>query len=579
MHPASRFLALTVTSIAASALIGACGNGTTTDAPAPPSQAAPADQAPAPTLDAWFHEEAAPRGVIARHRSGHRDRYFMPESTVGGAAMLDMDGDGFLDLYLVQSGSLIDTGEEQPRNQLYRNRGDGTFEDVSGGSGADDSGYGCGVATGDYDNDGDVDLYVTNVGPNVLLRNDGGDRFTDVTTAAGVGHAGFGTSAVFVDYDSDGDLDLFALNYLVWTVEMERECRNELGELEYCHPGAYNAPAMDVLYRNNGDGTFTDATLDAGMSAAFGTGLGLACGDFSGDGLIDIFVANDGIKDQLWVNLGDGRFEERGMLAGCAIDLAGQAKAGMGVTVNDIDDDGDLDLMVCNLVRESDSYFVNNGGFFVDATAAAGLAGRSRMYTRFGMAWVDFDNDGYLDLYQANGRVARQSFAFSADDPYAEPNLLMSGTPGGRFSEVEPMGGTVEACVATSRAAVFGDIDNDGGIDILVVNRDGPAHLLHNLAGQRGHWIMFRVVDEHHRDAVGATLRVRVGPRTLHRDVRSAYSYCAANDPRVHIGLGEQRSVDEVVVRWPDGSLERFGPFESDRIVELKCGSGEPHSQ
>jgi hypothetical protein len=401
-----------------------------------------------------------------------------------------------------------------------------------------------------------------------------------VTAPAGVGDDGFGSSAVFVDYDRDGDLDLFVLNYLVWSAQTERECLNKLGQLDYCAPAAYNAPAIDVLYRNDGDGTFTDVTRDAGLGDVAGTGLGVVCGDFDGDGLPDLFVANDGMPDRLWFNLGDGRFEDRAMMAGCAIDLEGKAKAGMGVTAADIDDDGDLDLIVGNLARESDSFFRNEGSYFADATVVAGLAAVSRPFTRFGMAWVDLNNDGRLDLYQANGRVARRGDTVPGDDPYAETNLLFEGVGGGVFSEVLPRGGTSAPLVATSRAAAFGDLDNDGGVDIVVLNRDTPPHLLRNVVPDRGHWIELRILETHGGDAIGATVRLALDDRTMTRDVRTAYSYCAANDPRVHFGLGTHDAVDGVVVQWADGSREAFGPFAADRVVTLRRSThqiGRPH--
>ena len=246
-------------------------------------------------------------GLDFRHDSGHRNRYLMPEIMSGGAALFDMDGDGDLDAYLVQSGLVEGPAEDRPPNQLFSNRGDGTFQDVTTGSGADDRGYGMGVATGDYDGDGDLDLYVTNVGPNVLLRNDGDGHFTDVTQTAFVGDPGFSASATFVDHDADGDLDLFVTNYLNWSVETELECiLLSTGRLDYCSPQRYGAPTPDTLYRNNGDGTFTDVSKEAGIADGLGTGLGVVAGDFTGDGLVDIFVANDGMMDRLWVNDGTG---------------------------------------------------------------------------------------------------------------------------------------------------------------------------------------------------------------------------------------------------------------------------------
>ncbi len=537
----------------------------------PPSPPAPV---PAGQERPWFVEAAQERGLRFRHDAGDTQRYFMPEIMVGGGALFDMDADGDLDAYLVQSGSLLEPASRRPGNRLYRNRGDGTFEDVTEESGTGDRGYGCGVATGDYDGDGDVDLYVTNVGPNVLLANDGTGRFTDVTDQAGVGDAGWGASAVFFDYDRDGDLDLFVCNYLIWSVETKVDCQSKfLDGLDYCGPQAIDRPMIDVLYRNNGDLTFTDVTGPAGLGNTRGTGLGVVVGDFDGDGWEDLFVANDGWEDRLWINQGDGRFEERALLAGCAVDENGIAKAGMGVTATDLDDDGDLDVMVCNLSGETDSVFRNQGGYFADTTALVGIAPVSQPFTRFGVGWVDFDNDGCVDLYQANGRVKRHEKLF-AEDVYAEPNLLFRGRADGTFGLVDPRGGTSADLIATSRAAVFGDVDNDGGIDVLVVNKDAEAHLLMNVVEPRGHWLLVRIVDERGRDAIGARLTLTVGERRITRSVRTTYSYLAANDPRIHLGLGEQPRAGGVIVRWVDGALESFGDLEADRVVTLRRGAG-----
>ncbi|OLC76205.1 MAG: hypothetical protein AUH72_19335 [Acidobacteria bacterium 13_1_40CM_4_65_8] len=508
-----------------------------------------------------------------------------------------MDGDGDLDLYLLQSGSLFDRSASGG-HQLFRNRGDGTFENVTRGSGADVRGYGMGVAAGDFDNDGHVDLYITNFGPNVLLKNDGRGHFSDVTAKAGVAGGswlanrssrgnrtgplsplrgyggqpsppiaseGWSTSAAFLDYDGDGWLDLFVVRYLDWRQSAEVECFSLTGVPDYCSPRTYDLPTSSTLYHNNGDGTFSDVSERAGLREAVGNGLGVVAGDFNGDGRVDLFVANDGTPNHLWLNQGNGRFREAGLLAGCAVDEDGRPKAGMGVHAADTDDDGRLDLLVVNLDGESDSFYRNRGAFFSDDTAAA--------FTRFGMALLDFDNDGYLDLYEANGRVGRQSAMFS-DDPYAEPNLLFRGAAGPRFDEAKPRGGTRTLLVGTSRGAAFGDVDSDGGIDVVVVNRDGRPYLLHNVVKARGHWLLFRVVDAHGRDALGAELTMSVGSRSIRRDVRAAYSYLASNDPRVHVGLGKETRVRGVTVRWPDGAYERFGDFAADEIVVLRRGGG-----
>lgn len=523
----------------------------------------------------WFEDIAERAGINFVHRSGHTDKFLLPEIMGGGVALFDMDNDGYLDLYFVQSGSLRAPAGKSPGNRLYRNRGDGTFEDVTEGSGADVAGYGMGVASGDFDNDGNVDLYVTNVGANVLLKGDGHGHFTDVTAKAGVASSGWSTSAAFLDYDGDGYLDLFVVHYLNWQPSAEVDCYSLTGVPDYCSPRTYDLPSSATLYHNNGNGTFTDVTDRAGLRSAVGNGLGVVAGDVDGDGRIDIFVANDTTPNQLWMNRGGGRFEDEALVRGCAVDIDGKPKSGMGVDMADVDGDGRLDLLVVNLDTESDSFYRNERTFFRDDTAAVNLRTVSRPFTRFGTAMLDFDNDGRLDIYEANGRVGRQSETFSSD-PYAEPNLLLRGLPGPRFEEALPRGGTATLLTGTSRAAAFGDIDNDGGIDIVVVNRDAAPYLLHNIVGHRGHWSLLRVLDQHGRDALGAELTMRVGDRLVRKDVRAAYSYLASNDPRVHVGLGTETSVRDLVVRWPDGVREGFGDVAADRIVTLRRGAGHP---
>jgi hypothetical protein len=521
----------------------------------------------------WFEDVAQARGLTFTHRSGHETRYLLPEIMGGGAALFDMDSDGDLDALLVQSGRLFAPAGSTAGHRLYRNRGDGSFEDVSESHGiAAVSGYGMGAAADDYDNDGDVDLYITGFGANVLLQNDGRGHFVDVTRRAGVAGSGWSTSATFVDVEGDGHLDLFVTRYLDWSIEAERECYSLTGKVDYCSPKNYDAPTTDLLLRNNGNGTFTDVSRTSGLGAAVGNGLGVIADDVNGDGRVDVFVANDGTPNHLWINVGNGRFVESALVWGVAIDQDGAPKAGMGVHMADVDGDSDNDLIVVNLDTESDSFFRNEGKFFVDATTSVGLRVASRRFTRFGVAFLDFDNDGRLDLYEANGRVGLQAETFGPD-PYAEPNLLFRGLPDGRFEEVSPRGGTAQPLVATSRAAAFGDIDNDGGIDILVANRDAAPYLLRNVAPGRGHWLLLRVLERQGRDAVGASLSILAGGRTIRRDVRTGYSYLAANDPRVHVGLGDVREVDSVTVLWPDGTRERFGPFDVDQIVELRRGN------
>jgi hypothetical protein len=528
-----------------------------------------------PGAAVWFEESAAGRGLDFRWQSGHRERYYMPEIMGGGAALLDADGDGDLDAYLVQGGSLEPQGGPAPTDRLFANDGRARFADVTAASGLADPGYGMGAACGDADGDGDTDLYVTNVGHNALFLDQGGLRFADATAAAGVAGEGWSTSAGFFDYDRDGALDLFVTRYLEWSKEAELLCMDPLSRPDYCSPKNYKTPARDFLFRNGGGGRFEDVSRASGVWAEPGTGLGVSMGDLDGDGWLDVFVANDGMPNHLWKNGGAGRFENVAMLAGCGVDTNGLPKAGMGILLSDVDEDLDLDVLVCNLKGESDSFYRNEGGFFADRTAAVSLAAVSKPFTRFGVALSDFDHDGVLDLYEGNGRVERPTSA-GGGDPYAEPNLLLRGRGDGTFEEVVPRGGTAELLVATSRAVAQGDLDGDGALDLLVVNRDGPAQLLLNRRSGRGSWILLRVLEKSGADALGATLTLELAGKRLRRDVGAAYGYLTSNDPRVHVGLGAVERVDGVLVRWVDGTTERFGPQEARGERVLRRGQGTP---
>ena len=525
--------------------------------------------------DIWFEDQATRRGLVFEHRSGFDGRYLFPEIMAGGAALVDVDGDGDLDAYLVQGGSVDARDDVGNANRLFLNDGRGYFTTTED-RGASDMGYGMGVTTGDYDNDGDVDLYVTNVGRNTLLRNDGAGRFTDVTARAGVADTGWGTAAAFLDLDQDGDLDLFVVNYVSWTLATAKACY-AVNTRTYCGPAEADA-APDRLYRNNGDGTFAEISIAAGLGTAFGAGLGVVGSDFDRDGRIDVFVANDSMVNQLWMNRtapgGDPRFVDEAFLKGCALDDHGTAKAGMGVAAEDLDDDGDPDILVMNMEKQTDSYFRNDGGHFVDRTSAVGLGVTSRRFTRFGVALTDFDNDGDLDLFEANGRVDHTPELEDRDDVFAEPNVLYAHVDG-RFELVEPTGGTRERLVHTSRGVAIGDVDDDGGVDLLVVNKDGPAYLLMNRVAKRGSWVLFRVVTASGRDSHGALVRGTVGGKPRQRRVQTAGSYLAANDPRVHFGLGDYGVIGDVQVRWPTGEVEHFGAFEAGAATELRFGAGQ----
>ena len=521
----------------------------------------------------WFEEVAESAGLSFRHRPFVTQRFYFPEIMGGGVGLLDYDNDGDLDAYCVQGGESDPSAPNHLANELYRNRGDGTFENVTVEAGVGDVGYGNGCVCGDYDNDGDVDIYVTNLGPNVLYRNNGNGSFTDVSDIAGVADAGWGSSGGFVDYDADGDLDLLVVNYIRWSPARELTCMSSADQRDYCQPNNYNTPARDTLYRNNGDGSFSDVTEEAGLAGAFGNGLGVAFGDFNSDGLTDFYVANDTHANQLWVNNG-GRFTEDALMMGCALSGTGVAEAGMGVISIDADNDGDLDLFMSHLRNESNTFYLNHGGFFNDVTARMGLDASSQAFTGFGTGFADFDCDGDLDLFVANGRVLLQEPILDEAQPYADPNLLYELAADGKYRETALRGGTSSELLECSRGAAFGDIDNDGGVDVVVGNLGGPVHLLRNVHPARGHWAMFRIVNSHGSDAIGAMVKLTATGKVQWRYVQPVYSYCSSNDPRVHFGLGATDTIDDVTVAWPDGSRESFGPQKVDSIHKLRAGQG-----
>ena len=537
--------------------------------------AAPPGPRTVPDAVPWFEDVTTKSGIEFHHVRCFQQRFWLPEIMCGGVGWIDYDGDGLLDLYCVQSGDLVPGTREIPGDKLYRNRGDGTFEDVTSKAGLGDRTYGMGCAVGDYDGDGRSDLYVTNLGPNVLYHNNGDGTFTDVTQSAGVGDPSWSASAGFFDYDGDGDLDLFVVNYLHWSGEAEIECKSVWGEKDYCGPKNYSAPAHSTLYRNEGGGRFTDVTESAGLLTAFGNGLGLALVDFDRDGRLDAFVANDAMPNQLWINQGNGRFVDKALASGIAVDRNGVTRAGMGVATGDVDGDGYVDVFVTNLRSESNILYLNRRGTFSDRTPQSGLVAPSLAYTGFGDGLFDFDLDGRLDLYVGNGRVALWSPFCSDTDRYAEPNHLFRGMEGARFVEVVPQGGTVEPLIGNSRGVAFADYDNDGNVDLAYLDNNGSVHLLRNVAPHAGHWIEMRVVDARGIDVPGASVELEVLGRKLHREVAPCSSYCSSNDPRVHFGLGTSAEAAGVSVTWPGGEREAFGALAADRQHVLRRGSGK----
>ena len=517
----------------------------------------------------------------------------MPEIMGPGVALFDYDGDGDLDVYLVQ-GALLDKTrklnetlfppgpEYRPGNRLFRNElvpgGKLRFTDVTAQAGVGHEGYGMGVAVGDYDNDGDLDLYVTNFGPNVLYRNNGNGTFTDVTREAGVDDERWSTSASFFDYDRDGDLDLFVANYVDFTVRGNKRCFAATGEPDYCTPAIYR-PVPDRLFRNDGGGKFTDVTQTAGIGAAFGPGLGVVCADFNLDGWIDIYVANDGAANLLWLNKGDGTFEEAGLISGAAYGADGVARAGMGVAAGDFDNDGDEDILVTNLRREGSTLYQNDGhGGFYDATTKFGLAHLSFPFTGFGVEWFDYDNDGWLDLFVANGGVTIMETLRGAPYPFHQRNQLFHNEgAGNRFLETSGTTGPALQLSEVSRGAAFGDIDNDGDIDVVVSNNNGPTQLLLNDAVARNSWLMARLEGvKENRYGLGARVAVfRKGERPLWRRVHTDGSYLSAHDTRVHFGLGTATSIDAVEVHWSTGDKERWTDVKANSVLKLRQGSGQ----
>jgi hypothetical protein len=557
-----------------------------------PTAAAGADQV-------LFEDGSAASGLDFHHFNGMSGELYLPEIMGAGAALLDFDNDGDLDVYLVQGamlgpGKTLDDATFPPANggssltdRLLRNdltvNPDGSRQvrliDVSKEAGLTGGDYGMGVATGDYDNDGWVDLYVTHYGVNRLLRNTGDGRFVDVTATARVGDGGWGVSAAFVDYDRDGWLDLYVGNYVTVELQNHKPCHSPSSAADYCTPSVYPSEP-DRLYRNRGDGTFEDVSVKAGIQSASGPALGVIAADFNGDGWPDIYVANDAQPNLLWLNQGDGRFRDDAVMAGAAVNMAGQAEGSMGVDAADFDGDGDEDLFMTHLTRETNTLYVNDGqGWFDDRSIAVGLAGPSIPFTSFGTGWYDFDNDGWLDLFVANGAVSIIRALSDAHDPYPlhQPNQLFLNQGGERFVEATDAGGPAFTQSEVSRGAAFGDVDDDGDTDILVTNNNGPARLLLNQVGQDRRWLGLRLLERHGRDALGARVAVHLGSgRTLWRRVRTDGSYASAHDPRVLVGLGEAQAVKSVEVHWPTGERETFPGPPLGRYTRLRQAASEP---
>jgi hypothetical protein len=533
----------------------------------------------------WFHEITVEAGLDFVQESGARGGLHMPEIMGAGCAFWDYDGDDDLDLYFTNGSFELSDPEgrgrspDRPRDRLFRREADGRYTDVTEAAGLGDDGYGMGVAIGDYDADGLPDLFVTNWGPDRLYRNLGGGRFADVTEKAGVAGEGWSCSAAFVDFDADGDLDLFVTRYVAY--DPGKTCTDASGRADYCGPKE-SPPVPDVLFENEGDGTFTDVSARAGVASAAAAGLGVACEDFDGDGRHDIFVANDAYANHLWLNQGDGTFLDDALVLGAAFNQQGMAEAGMGVVAADFDGDVDLDLLITHLRNESETMYSWDGPElgFTDCTAERNLVAGSMPTTGFGVVALDVELDGDLDLFVANGSVNRGDPWPGADvtppwDRYAEPNHLWIND-GREFDLAGALGGTLTSLVEVTRGAAAGDADGDGDLDLVVANVQGPARLYRNDAPRKGRWLLVRPIEPAHGGiALGSTVTVRAGERAFLRAVSGGVSYLSSSDPRAHFGLGPVERVDEIVVRWSDGTRERFPGSAPDREVVVVRGRGE----
>ena len=515
-------------------------------------------------------------GVRFTHVNGAQGQLLLPEVIGAGGALFDFDNDGDFDLLLVQGG-IADGVAGMETTRLFRNDTPGPgrplrFVDVTERSGAGVRGIGMGLATGDIDNDGYVDLYITALGPNHLLRNNRNGTFSDITARSHSDDPRWGTSATFFDYDNDGRLDLFVTNYVRFAPDMKRACYSAASARDYCNPAVYD-PVTSSLFHNEGNGVFSDVSARAGITGAAARGLGVIAADVDGDGWVDIYVANDGDPNQLWINKrGSARFEDEALIRGVALDRMGRTQGSMGIDLADVDGDGDEDLFITNLDNEGNTFYRNQGrGIFEDRTSEAGLFRLG--LTGFGARFIDYDNDGWLDLALVNGAVRQLTSQIRAGDaiPLRQPSLLFHNERGTRFSDATAAGGDVFAALQVGRGLLAGDLDNDGDIDLVITNNGGRARVLRNDAGN-GHWLGIRAID-HGRDALQArVLLARGSGGPVLRRVHTDGSYCSAGDPRVVFGLGEDRSPQRVRVEWPGGQSEEFAGLAADRYWVLERG-------
>jgi hypothetical protein len=526
-----------------------------------------------------FADLTAKSGITFQLLSSRTPQKYLIESMPGGVAMLDYDGDGFEDLFFVNGarlespmppGAAPDKSDPKYWNRLYHNNGDGTFTDVTVKAGLRGHSYGMGVAVGDYDNDGRPDLYVTNFGHNILYHNNGDGTFTDVTERAGVGAGGWSSSALFVDYDRDGYLDLFVARYLDWDFSKNLPCgAPERGQPAYCHPDVFK-PATYILYHNNRDGTFTDVSAKSGIGGAPGRGLGSAFNDYDQDGWPDIVVANDAIAEQLFHNNRDGTFSEVGLAAGLAYDEDGHAFSGMGVAFEDYDNDGWPDVFIGDLANQKYALFRNVKGAFRYVSNTTGIARMTMPHSGWGTGFIDYDNDGWKDLFVAQSHVMDNIQYFQGNVRYLEPLMLLRNVQG-HFEDVSARSGAPFRTLQAARGTAFGDLDNDGQIDMVVSCLDGKAMLLHN-QGSSNHWLTVNTIGTaSNRDGIGARLHiVSESGASQYATVSTGGSYFSASDKRVHFGLGRDRLARSLEIAWPSGTVQTLHDLAVDRIMTVR---------
>ena len=523
-----------------------------------------------------FARIAAAAHLEFTHVNGASAEKHLAETMGSGGLFFDYDSDGWLDIFLVDGGSLSDArAAARARHRLFRNTGGGSYQDVTTASGIRHTAYGMGACAGDYDNDGRVDLYVTSLGPNTLYRNTA-KGFVDVTAAARVGTPLWSTSCAFADFNRDGFLDLFVVNYLDAGPDNNRYCGDPRRALRvYCHPLNYQ-PQPVLLYQNDGKGGFRDATAAAGLGGARGNGLGVVVADYDADGWPDVFVANDAVPNFLFRNDGKGGFRDVGLLAGVAVARDGKARAGMGTDFGDYDGDGRLDLVVTNHEFETHSLFRNEGGgLFADATVQSGLSAATRPFVGFGTVLFDYDNDARLDLAIVNGHVVDNTAMVRPGSAHAQRRLLFRNGGSGRFEEKSREAGPGFDAVGVGRTLVSGDIDNDGDLDLLVTNNGGAADLLRNDGRNRGAALLVKLVGTtSNRDAIGARVRATAGGRTRLAEVKAGSSYLGQNDLRVHLGLGTATRIERLDITWPGGQTEVLRDVPANQIIVVTEGRG-----